>query len=147
MKKDHIRDYATEAFRHYSSLGKPTYEGLKTFYFNKAMDEYTKGHEKSSNISKPTENAVMYAEAMLNEKIAELQDILAVERTMIQLYDFESDAVEKVYFPEASKPLKKNDISERVCNASIEGYADIRTIYRYLRKARMIFAYERGLRR
>lgn len=147
MFKDHIRDYATEAFRHYASLGKPTFDELKKFYYKKAMDEYKQGHEKGSGISNPTEAAVMFAETKLNEKMAELEDVLAVERTIIQLHEVEAEAVEKVYFLFASKPLKKNEISERVCNASIEMFCDIRTVYRYLRKARMIFAYERGLRR
>lgn len=147
MKKDHIRDYATEAFRYYASLGRPTYEELKKFYYKKAMDEYVKGHERGSLVSKPTENQIIYAENRLQEKMAELQDILAVERTLKQLHDFETEAIETVYFVNPSKPIKKNEISERVLSCSNDLYCDVRSIYRYLSKARMIFAYERGLRR
>lgn len=147
MQKDHVRDYATEAFRYYASLGRPTYEELKRFYYKRAMDEYEKGKERGSNVSRPTENQILYAENRLQEKMAELQDILAVERTLKQLHEFELEAVEAVYFVNASKPIKRNEISERVLNCCNDLYCDVRTIYRYLNKARMIFAYERGLRR
>lgn len=147
MIKDHIRDYATEAFRTYASLGKPTHDDLREHYFKKAMSEYQKGHEKGPNVSKPTENQVIYAESRLQEKMAELLDVLAVEKAMVQLHEDEKRAVELVYFQHPRRDLKRNEISERVTNASTELYCDIRTIYRYLKKARMIFAYERNLRR
>ncbi len=147
MKKDHIRDYATEAFRYFSYLGKPHKEDLEKKYYQEAMEQYQRTHEKGSGISKPTEQAVMYAESCLRQKQSELWDILAVEKTLMQLREFERQAVEIVYFPHAQRPIKKNEISERVLKASIEIPADERTVYRYLAKARIIFAYERGLRK
>lgn len=147
MKKDHIRDYATEAFRYYSFLGKPHKEDLENKYYQEALEQYQRTHEKGSGISKPTEQAIMYAENCVRQKQSELWDILAVEKTMAQLDEWERDAVELVYFPHAYRAIKRNEISERVQKASIQISADARTIYRYLAKARKLFAYERGLRK
>lgn len=149
MKKDHIRDYATEAFRYYAFLGKPHKEDLEQKYYDEAKEEYTRQYSevKGTGISKPTEQAVMYAEGRVREKQAELWDILAVEKTLMQLDCFERQAVEMVYFEHAHRAIKKGEISERVTKASLHIPADERTVYRYLKKARLIFAYERGLRK
>lgn len=147
MKKDHIRDYATEAFRYYSFMGKPHKEDLEKKYYQEALEEYQRRQQMGgSGISKPTEQAVMYAEGIIRQKQAELWDILAVEKTMAQLHTWERQAVEIVYFPHAQRDMKKNEISDRVNKASIQIPVDERTVYRYLKKARNIFAYERGLR-
>lgn len=147
MKKDNVRDYATAAFQYYAFLGKPHKEDLEQQYYDEALNEYKKGEIKGSGISKPTEQAVMYAEGRLRDKQAELWDILAVEKTLIQLDCCERQAVEMVYFEHAHRAIKKGEISERVTKASLYIPADERTVYRYLRKARLIFAYERGLRK
>ncbi len=89
----------------------------------------------------------MYAEGILRQKQAELWDILAVEKTMAQLHVWERKAVEMVYFPHAQRDMKKGEISERVQSASVLIPVDERSVYRYLKKARSIFAYERGLRK
>lgn len=147
MKKDHIRDYATEAFRYFAYLGKPRKEDLENKYYQEALEQYQRTHERGSGISKPTEQAVMYAENCLRQKQSELWDILAVEKTLAQLHMWEREAVEIVYFSHAYRPIKRNEISDRVYKASEDIPADARTVYRYLSKARMIFAYERGLRK
>lgn len=146
MKKDHIRDYATEAFRYYSYLGKPSYESLKDKYNKEALEEYQQTHEKGTGIGKPTEAAVIYAETAVRQKQGELWDILAIEKTLVQLNVYEKKAIDIVYFLHGYRSYKRGEISERVQKASLEIPADIRTVYRYLYKARMIFAYERGLR-
>lgn len=148
MKKDHIRDYATEAFKYYAKIGQPTYEELKEKYYQEALGDYGRINGiKCSGISKPTEAALMYAENVLHQKEAELLDILAVERTIIQLNRFEKQAVEIVYFEEPKKELEKRDISNRVQKAIIQIPASERSVYYYLKKARSIFAFERGLRK
>ena len=147
MKKDHIRDYATEAFRYYSFMGKPHKEDLEKKYYQEALEEYERRQQMGgTGISKPTEQAIMYAEGILRQKQAELWDILAVEKTLAQLHAWERQAVEIVYFPHAQRNIKRGEIQDRVNQASIRIPADERTVYRYLRKARLIFAYERGLR-
>jgi len=148
LKKDHIRDYATEAFRYYSFMGKPHKEDLEKKYYQEALEEYERRQQMGgTGISKPTEQAIMYAEGILRQKQAELWDILAVEKTMAQLHAWEREAVERVYFPHAQRDIKKGEISERVQSASIKIPAGVATVYRYLKKAREIFAYERGLRK
>lgn len=148
MKKDHIRDYATEAFRYYAYLGKPHKEDLEKKYYQEALEQYQRNRELGgSGISSPTEQAVMYAEGVLRQKQAELWDILAVEKTIAQLHAWERQAVEIVYFKSPYKEIERGDIEERVNKASIEVPASDRSIYRYLKKARNVFAFERGLRK
>ena len=55
-------------------------------------------------------------------------------------------AVEIVYFTAPEQKLKRGDIIDRVRRACIELPADERTVYRYLKMARRMFAEERGLR-
>lgn len=147
MKKDHIRDYATEAFRYYAFMGRPHKEDLEKRYYQEALEEYQRRQQTGgTGISKPTEQAVMYAEGVLRQKQAELWDILAVEKTMAQLHAWERQAVEMVYFDRSHKEFEKGDISTRAQKASIQIPASRATVFRYLKKARNIFAYERGLR-
>jgi len=148
MKKDYIRDYATEAFRYYAFMGKPHKEDLEKRYYQEALDEYQRRQQSGgTGISKPTEQAIMYAEGVLRHKQAELWDILAVEKTIAQLHTLERQAVEIVYFLYAKEDMKKGEDQDRVNKASIDIPAGTATVYRYLKKARDIFAYERGLRR
>lgn len=147
MKKDHIRDYATEAFRYYAYMN-TTYEMLCKKYRQEALEEYQRNLEGAgTGISKPTENAVIYAESKLREKQGELWDILAVEKTIAQLNIWERRAIEIVYFPHAHRDIQKGEISDRVNQASIEIPAGTATVYRYLKRARNLFAFERGLRK
>jgi hypothetical protein len=148
MKKDHIRDYATEAFRYYAFLGMPHKEDLEQKYYDEAKQEYTRQYSevKGTGISKPVEQMIMYAEDRVREKQAELWDILAVEKTLAQLHEWERQAVEIVYFEQSHRDIKKGEISERVVKASLYIPTCTATVYNYLRKARRIFAYERGLR-
>ncbi len=147
MKKDHIRDYATEAFRYYAYMGKPHKEDLEKKYYQEALEEYERRQQMGgTGISKPTEQAVMYAEGILRQKQAELWDILAVEKTMAQLRREERQAVEMVYFERPYRELEKGDISMRAQRASIQIPASERSVYYYLKKARNIFTFERGLR-
>ena len=77
MKKDHIRDYATEAFRYYAFLGKPHKEDLEKKYYQEALEEYERRQVLGgTGISKPTEQAIMYAEGVLRQKQAELWEVV-----------------------------------------------------------------------
>lgn len=146
MKKDAIRDYATEAFRFYASIGKPSYRSLKAKYMADALESYQREHQKGNGIGKPTEAAVLYAEKNLDKKAAELLDVLAVEK----VYNIADDEVKKiieiVYFEEPKKPLNKGEISNRVQKACMETFNSERSIYYILKSVRLNFAEERGLR-
>ena len=148
MKKDNIRDYATEAFRFYAACGKKTSEEIiekvKAEIYTKSRKEYLRSGQGSADDA--TAHAVMAAEDAVKEMSAEINDIVAVEKTMRRLGVHQRKAVEIVYFTDADKPLEKNDISDRVHQAEIEIPASERSIYEWLAKARRIFAEERGLR-
>lgn len=146
MKKDHIRDYATEAFRYFAAKGKPSYRTLKAQYMAEALEDYQREHEKGSGIGKPTEAAVIYAEREVEKKMAELLDILAVEKVYYTSKPLVREVVEIVYFTDAEEPLRKGDISARVCKASLETFTSERGVYAILKAVRLKFAEERGLR-
>lgn len=159
--KNHIRDYATAAFIFYAANGRSA-EGYKEMIYKKALEKQSK-IEKCSGVSKPTEAAIMRAEAAVNEKLAEIKDMEAVEKTLAELracssfYENPSRlmkhertnivmAIEIVYFTDAEKELQKGDIHNRVHKAVLEIPASEKTVYRWLGKARKIFAEKRELR-
>jgi hypothetical protein len=159
--KDHLRDYATEAFRFYARSGCPDYEDLKQQLYDAALEASKREIMHSGNISKPTEYAVINAERAVDERKGELLDILAVEQVMAltegspegilcrsgnPMNYYIRRAIEIVYFADADKPLQKGDISMRVHKAELEIPASERQIYYWLSKARRMFAEERGLR-
>ena len=148
MKKDNIRDYATEAFRFYAACGKLTTEELKRKVYDMIYEQSRKELVRSGRgmHSDATAYAVIAAEEAIDSMKAEFEDIIAVEKTLHLLKKVEREAVEIVYFTDADKPLRKGDISDRVIRASMEIPADIRMVYRYLQRARDVFAKERGLR-
>lgn len=148
MKKDNIRDYATEAFRFYAACGRLTAAQLeqkvREDIYKQSKREYFRSG--SGMLGDATAYAVMRAEDAVREVQAELEDILAVEKTLQALNRMESQAVEIVYFADAERPLERNDISDRVHQAELTIPASERSIYGWLYKARKIFAEERGLR-
>ena len=153
MIKEHYRDYATEAFRLYARMGKPTYKELKQIYFDEALKNAEReiGFIKGTNIAKPTEYALINAERAVDEKMGELLDILAVEK-VINILDASRDghpikrAVEIVYFEFVRGELRRGEIVERVTKAQLEIPASERQVYYWLKQARKMFALERGLR-
>ena len=148
MKKDNIRDYATEAFRFYAACGKLTAEQLKQKIYDDIYRQSKKEHLRSGSgiHSDATAYAVIAAEEALKDMKAEFEDIIAVEKTLYRLRRHAKQAVEIVYFTDADKPLHKGDISERVQKASNQIPADVSMVYEWLWDARRIFAEERGLR-
>lgn len=151
MKKDHIRDYATEAFRYYAKLGKPKFEDVKEKIYQEAIEESKRNELKTNNICSPTELAMMRADKAVIEKKGELEDILAVEETLKQLaYEYNGaeilNVIERVYFVQPDKAIEKGELKNRVLAAIEEIHIGERTAWRYLAKARDIFAENRGLR-
>lgn len=138
--KNHIRDYATAAFRFYAKEGGA--EKYKKKIFDEAM--LTQNGGRGSGISNPTEAMITRAEAAVEDKIAEWKDLEAVEDTLTELridFNFEAiKAIEQVYFAD------DEDIQGRVHAASLEIPASEGMVYYWLRKAREIFAENRGLR-
>lgn len=147
--KDHIRDYATEAFRFYAKNGKSA-EKFKQKIYIEALEEIKKRETSvKDGISKPTEKAIIAAEEAVSERISEILDMEAVDKVLAE-FDVRrkviNKAIEIVYFTDPDKELQSGDIKNRVVKASVEIHADERSIYRWLKKARELFAYQRGLR-
>lgn len=151
MKKDHIRDYATEAFRYYAACGCPTSEQVKEQIYTQISERSSRDYTEVAAVmstSSATEYGAMAAEDAFERHKAEILDILAVEKALAELrYDpAVIRAIEMVYFPNPDKELRKGDISDRVHVAELMIPASERTIYYWLKKARKIFARHRGLR-
>lgn len=148
--RDHLRDYATNAFIAYARAGKPTYTDLRDRLLKKAASKSSDGIAVQSAPGKPTEAAVMAAQAELDKAAGILGDLLAVDRTIEQI-KMRPDGNEimyclnTVYFFAAHRPLQRGEITERATYAASEMPADIRTVFRKLAIARKIFAIERGL--
>jgi hypothetical protein len=148
--KDYLRDYATAAFRFYAKNGMSA-EKYKENIYNQAMEDMKKREIRvKDGISKPTEAAITRAENAVDEKIAELKDIEAVEKVLAELKGtrraYIVQAIEIVYFNEPGKDIELGDIQDRVNVATIAIPASQRSIYYWLRQARELFAYQRGLR-
>jgi hypothetical protein len=158
--KNHIRDYATAAFQFYAKEGGA--EKYKKKIYKEVIQEQLK-REGKGGISKPTEAMVMRAEKEVEDKLAEIRDLEAVEKTIAELsaHTFMGEttiketsfdrvkiikAIELVYFINAGKELEKGDIKDRVHKASLEIPASERQIYKWLSKARELFAEKRELR-
>ncbi|KOF56802.1 hypothetical protein AGR56_09050 [Clostridium sp. DMHC 10] len=148
--KDHIRDYATEAFRFYASV-RMTADQYKKMIYDETLENYKKKEMNCSfNISKPVEAAIMAAEKEVDKRIAEIRDLEAVEMTLAELGAMHRwdivQAIKIVYFKEPEEEIEKGEIQNRVHTAELEVPASERSIYYYLRKARKLFAEKRGLR-
>lgn len=147
--KNHIRDYATAAFRFYAKQNMSA-DKYKERIYNEALESY-KEKQKSQGLSCPTEAAIIRAEKAVDEKLAEVKDMEAVEKTMAELrVKLQGraivQAIEIVYFKDANKELRKGDIHNRIHEAEIYIPASERWIYKWLSEARKIFASNRKLR-
>ena len=141
MKKEHTRDYITEAFRLYAAMGKPTYEQVKADIYNAELAKHS-GDNPSV--------AVARAETAVNNNAPMLLDILAVERTMELLERGEKghivQAVKAVYFVRPTMPIRRGAISERVRHFAITFPVSEKQVYAWLKEARYLCAAIRGLR-
>lgn len=148
MSKDYIRDYATEAFRFYARNGMSA-EQYKQKIYNEALVNMEK-RKGNIGVSCPTEAAIIRAENEVDRKMAEIKDIEAVEMTLNELTAMMRrdmiKAIEIVYFEDANKDMKLGDVQDRVHKAGLDIPASERTIYRWLRRVRDLFALKRGLR-
>lgn len=148
--KDYLRDYATAAFRFYAKNGMSA-EKFKQKIYIEALDEIKKRETTvEDGISKPTEKALIAAEKAVNERISEILDMEAVDKVLAELEarhkKYIIKSIEVVYFKDTDKELKSGDIKNRVIKASNEIPASERSIYTWLKQARELFSYQRGLR-
>ena len=139
MKREPTRDYVTEIFRSWAAAGMPTYEEARERIY---ADELAKRSHMDA------ETAVIQAESAADKKATYLLDILAAQKTMELLERGGKtaiiQAVKAVYFVCPSQPLRRGDVVERVWRFSALYPADTRTVYRWLKEARLLCAAMRG---
>ena len=155
--KDHIRDYATAAFRFWAREGGTVnISGLDQFKRKiicevEARSAESIGDVRTYNIATPVEDWLLAQEKAYKQYSAEIADLQAVEEVLrISQYIHNGkmlrQALEIVYFADAGQPMAKGDIEARVHRAELMIPASYRTVYRLLGKARTLFAENRGLR-
>lgn len=144
MKKDHLREYCTEAYRFYAKSG-----GVKG-YLDKLFIDYCRNNPPVG-ASSSVEGTLIKKENILREHAAEFADLEAVEKTLYLLgYCLNSGkiikCIEMIYFKDCWKDIEMGYIPERVHEAELQLPASRRQIYIWLKQARELFAKERGLR-
>jgi hypothetical protein len=144
-KKDFTRDYCTAAFIFYAR------EGGVNKYVKKLIDQINSKQGPTAGIPDPTAAAALNRETAIRDNAAELADLEAVDKTINILQYISAgreirQAIEFVYFKDCWREMEKGDIEDRVHVAEIQIPASARQVYRWLKKARQIFAQERGLR-
>lgn len=141
MRKDNIRDYATEAFRFWARHGCPSYEEAVERIKRRAIN-------RAFGID--PEKALIYAEAEVEKASAGLCDIMACSQVFTTLDDtgrgLVCEAVRAVYMTEPWKIPKRGELSARVLAFALEIPLSERQVYQYLKQARELFAAVRGLR-
>lgn len=114
--RDSTRDYTIAQFRTYAALGCPS-------------------------------KAQVVADETMRQALR--LDLLAVIDTLNDLTssgkDYISQAVSAVYFTSPTAPLHKGEINLRVTKFAISNYTDERTVWRWLKEARLLCAKLRGL--
>lgn len=147
MKKEITKDYSEAAFQYYVSIGKLSYESLKENYIKDALEEYSSIYGKVISIDdlRSDKKAMDYVEDKLKKKVGELEDILAIEKTLKLLNETEKLVLEMIYFS-SDNLINKAKMSELVKKACAITSLPEKTIHGYLRRARILFSHERGLR-
>ena len=114
--RDTTRDYTIAQFRLYAALGYPS---------------------KAQIIADKTMHRALQL------------DLIAVIDTLNALTnsgkDYICQAVSAVYFVAPTKPLHKGEINLRVTKFAVNNYTDERTVFRWLKEARLLCAKLRGL--
>lgn len=138
MKKDSVTDYAIAAFALYARYGRRSECELREYIYHRELLRHDR-----------PDVAVKKAEAAVTESTALLADIAAVEKTLNLLGRCGDPdrlkAVEAVYISDSGST--RRDIGDRVRAVSQKIPAAERTIFRWLREARTVFAEFRGLNR
>ena len=142
MNKDHIRDYATAAFRFWSGVGCPTYD--------EALSRIRAKAERRS-FGADAVAAEAFVAAEIFKASATLLDVKACEETFAELKHHGKEcvcsAVREIYMPYPRKKLAKGELSGRVVHFAMNNYYSERQVYYFLAEACEVFAEKRGLRR
>jgi hypothetical protein len=143
MRKEIYRDYATAAFLLYAI------EGSSEQYRKRIREEamFSSGNGKKERFGSPTDSAIARADQAIEDAQATIADIEAVERT-ISIIEANSLSVKKLQALKLVYMTTDQDskIKDKVHFAEIQIPASEKTIFRWLKDSRLIFARERGLR-
>ena len=139
MKKDNYRDMVILAFFRYANRKRPTHEQFEQFLREKVKKEH---------LGEDPKLVAMYIEKEIERHKPAFEDIDAITRMFDALeakgQHFISEAVCAVYLVQGEKIPSNRDLYFRVVAHAVETYADISTIYRWLKKARDLYVFFRG---
>lgn len=122
MNRDNYRDYVVDAYRYYALCGRP--DSIQLRQLRNVLPQNCRGG---------------------------LADLEAVQR-VLQRLELEPDAelwkrcLDIVYFSNPRRSTTRGAMSDRVHFASMELCISESTVYRMMRRLRMLLAMERGLR-
>jgi len=122
MNKDNYRDYVTEAYRYYALCGMP--DGAELRQVRMALPQNCRGG------------------------VADLEAVVSVLERLEKEPEGEmmKRCLEMVYFADPKRTASRGALSSRVDHAAMELCVSESTVYRILRRLRLLLAIERGLR-
>ena len=139
-KKEYWLDYATHAFVRYAKLGGPT---------RKEYEEKLRCAAIKKFAMLPPEKAALKIERVIKDREGRMLDIDAVNSVLKTLEKKGKrdiiGAICAVYFENPIGKPRKGAITSRARRYAIECPADERSVYRWLKSARRLFAIYRGL--
>lgn len=140
MSKEYFLDYATHAFVRYAKYGCPTREEYECRIRKEVLQKYS--------VISP-EKAALKAEAAIKAKEGRLMDIDAVNKVFDTLerkgkHEIAA-AIRAVYFVNPQGKPRRGTITARARRFAIECPANERTVYKWLKSARRLFAIYRNL--
>jgi hypothetical protein len=139
-KKEYWLDYATHAFVRYAKLGGPTRKEYEEKLRCAAIKEFS---------MLPPEKAALKIERAIKDREGCMLDIDAVNAVLKTLKKQGKreiiGAICAVYFENPIGKPRKGAITSRARRYAIECPADERTVYKWLKSARRLFAIYRGL--
>ena len=140
MKKDNARDIAVGGFLDFGRWKGCTREQCVEVIRCATKEEFQEY---------PPESVMLKADEAVREAKPLLDSLEAVHRTFETLRrnkkDYIIDAVKFVYCDRPDETKSRNEISMRIRAYAMRIYADERTVYRWLREARILYAYHLGV--
>ncbi len=139
MKKDNYKDMAVLAFFRYANRGVPTHEQYEAFLRDKVKKEHIGDDPKFISVCEEKE---------IERHKPAFDDIDAIARMFETLdakgQEYISEAVRAVYLVPGEKMPSNKDLYFRVVAHAVNSYADISTVYRWLKRARDLYVFFRG---
>ena len=139
-EKEWYRDYATHAYQQYAALGYPTRDS----YELKIRQEVLRRNaaDPSDEIDKKADKAVADKKPLL----ADIEAVnIVIDALKVSGKSYVIEAIHDVYFVEPKRKPRRGEIHSRVTRCAADRYASTRSVYDWLRVARLMFCQERGM--